>query len=117
MKQILMSFVLLAALSAPLSAEEFEGYLIDEMCSAKVLEKGGDAAKAHTKDCALMPNCKSSGYGLVTADGKFLKFDDDGDDMAATTLGFPSAGKDNIKAVVNGKLEGDTISVIAVQIM
>ena len=42
------------------------------------IQGGIDAAKSHTKDCALMPKCKASGYGVVTADGKFLKFDEDG---------------------------------------
>ena len=114
MKRILMSLVVLSALSAPLSAENVEGYLIDKMCSAKVLEQSGDAAKAHTKDCALMPNCKSSGYGVVTADGKFLKFDEDGDRMAAKALGFFSR-EDNIKVTVSGEVKGGTITVVAIQ--
>ena len=116
MKRILtIVVVLLVAISMPLAAEKFEGYLIDEMCSAKVVEGGADAAKAHTKDCALMPKCKAGGYGVVIGDGKFLKFDDDGDRMATKMLGF-SSDKDNIRTVVNGKLNGDTIEVVAVQL-
>ena len=71
MKRILIAVsILLVALSLPLSAETVKGYLIDKMCSAKVAKEGVDATKAHTKDCALMPDCKSSGYGVVNADGK-----------------------------------------------
>ena len=102
-------------MSMPLAAETVEGYLIDKMCSAKVAEEGVDAAKMHTKDCALMPDCKGSGYGVVTADGKFLKFDKDGDGMAAKVLGFTSR-KDNIKVTVNGEVEGSSIAVIAIQL-
>ncbi len=105
---------LLVAMSMPLAAETVEGYLIDKMCSAKVAEEGVDAAKMHTKDCALMPDCKGSGYGVVTADGKFLKFDKDGDRMAARMLGFTSK-KDNMKATINGEVKGDSIAVVAVQ--
>ena len=69
MKRILITVsMLFVALSAPLAAEKVEGYLVDKACSAKVVKGGVDAAKAHTKDCALMPNCKESGYGVVTAD-------------------------------------------------
>ena len=74
MKRMLVTIcTLLVALSAPLAAEAIEGYLIDKSCSAKLAKEGVDAAKTHTKDCALMPNCKNSGYGVVTEDGKFLK--------------------------------------------
>ena len=102
-------------MSMPLAAESVEGYLIDKMCSAKVAAEGVDAAKAHTKDCALMPNCKSSGYGVVTPDGKFLKFDEDGNEMAVKILGVTSR-KDNIKVTVNGSIKGDSIAVIAIQL-
>lgn len=102
-------------MAMPLAAEEVEGYLIDKKCSAKVAAEGVDAAKMHTKDCALMPDCKASGYGVVTEDGKFLKFDKDGDGMAVKTLGFAS-GKDNIRVFVNGEVKGDTIKVVAIQL-
>ena len=115
-KRILMTVcTLFVALSVPVAAEPVEGYLIDKMCSAKVAKKGVDAAKKHTKDCALMPDCKGSGYGVVTADGKFLKFDEDGDRMAAKVLGFAS-GKDNIKVTVDGEVKGSAITVKAIQL-
>jgi len=115
-KRILITISMLLALSAPLAAENVEGYLIDKMCSAKVVAGGVDAAKAHTKGCALMPKCKESGFGVVTADGKFLKFDSDGDSMAVKMLGF-SSSKDNIKVSVNGEVTGDSIKVKALQII
>ena len=116
MKRILMTvLMLLVALSAPLAAETVEGYLIDKMCSAKVAEEGVGAAKTHTKDCALMPNCRASGYGVVTADGKFLKFDTDGDRMAAKVLGFTSR-KDNIKVTVDGEVKDSSITVKSIQL-
>ena len=106
--------ILLVALSLPLSAETVKGYLIDKMCSAKVAKEGVDAAKMHTKDCALMPDCKSSGYGVVNADGKFLKFGADGDRMAAKMLGLEDR-EDNIKVSVSGTVKGSSMTVIAIQ--
>ncbi len=116
MKRTLITIsMLLAAMSMPLAAETVEGYLVDKACSAKVVEGGVDAAKMHTKDCAVMDNCKASGYGVVTSDGKFLKFDSDGDRMAFKVLGFTSR-KDNIKVTVNGEVDGDSIVVVAIQL-
>lgn len=115
MRILITVCTLFVALSAPLAAEKVEGYLMDKAWSARVAKEGVDAAKTHTKDCALMPNCKDSGYGVVTADGKFLKFDKDGDRVAARMLGFAS-GKDNIKATVNGEVKGSSIVVTAIQL-
>src|SRR5258708_6051760 len=45
--------------------------IVDVACSKKTAAAGdGDA---HTRECAL--GCKDSGFGILTADNKFLKFD------------------------------------------
>ena len=111
---LLLGCLLLAALAAPLPAETVEGYLVDKACSTEATS--AEAAKAHTKDCALMPACASSGYGLLTDDGRFLKFDEDGDRMAAKMLSIESR-KDNLRFSVSGTIEGGTIRVIAIQIV
>lgn len=116
MRQVLFAIVLSAALSSPLAAEAVEGYLVDKACSAKILKGGADAAKAHTKDCALSPDCKASGYGVVTDDGRFLMLDDDGGRMAAKTVGF-SSRENNLRVRVDGKVKDGTIAVIAVQLL
>ena len=46
--------------------------VIDVACS----KKAAATADAHTRECALA--CEKSGFGIVTADNKFLKFDADG---------------------------------------
>ena len=110
-KRLLLAISVMALFSSlPLAAETVDGYLVDKMCSAKLVEKGGEAAKMHTKACALMPDCKASGYGLVTADGKYLKFDEAGDEKAVTLLEGTDK-KDNIKVSVDGKVDGDNIVV------
>ena len=115
MKRFLITVcMLLVTLSAPLAAAKVEGYLVDKMCSAKVVKEGIEAAKAHTKGCAM--GCKDSGFGVVTADGKFIKFDKDGDGMALKMLGLTD-DEDNIKVQVNGEIKGDTMSVIAIQFL
>ena len=110
-KRLLLAISVMALFSSlPLAAETVDGYLVDKMCSAKIVEKGAGAAKMHTKMCALMPNCKASGYGVVTADGKYLKFDKAGDAKAVTLLEGTDK-KDSIKVSVDGKVDGDNIVV------
>lgn len=113
-RTIVTALLFLIALSAPLAAERVDGYLVDKMCSARIIEEGVDAAKAHTKECALKPACKKSGYGVVTAEGKFIKFDEDGDRMAVKMLEIAS-GDDDLEVVVNGDVDGSSMSVVAIQ--
>ncbi|MDA1316347.1 MAG: hypothetical protein O2968_23785 [Acidobacteria bacterium] len=111
MKRLLLAVCVMALFSSlPLAAETVDGYLIDKMCSAKIVEKGGGAAKMHTKMCALMPDCKASGFGVVTADGKYLKFDSAGDEKAVKLLEGTDK-KDSIKVSVDGKVDGSNITV------
>lgn len=117
MKGILISIsLLLLSATTPLAAEDFEGYLIDVMCSAKVLQAGPDVAQYHTKECALSANCKASGYGLVTADGRFLKFDEESNGMAVKFL-ETSAKDQGLKVTVNGEMNGDVLAVKAIQLL
>ena len=98
MKVFALSLTLLAGVAA---AESFSGTVVDVMCRTKDLS-------SHTRECALA--CAKSGYGLVTADGKFLKFDESGN--ARTFSALKKLGKDkDLKAKVSGKLAGDLIQV------
>ncbi|MBK5293822.1 MAG: hypothetical protein JJE04_19365 [Acidobacteriia bacterium] len=98
-----VSFLLLA-LSA--SAESWSGTVVDVMC------KGKDLA-SHTRQCAL--NCAKGGFGLVLADGKFVKFNEAGNAKTLAVLKSSAKEKD-IKAKVTGKLDGDVIQVELVEI-
>ena len=82
-------------------AESWNGTLVDVMCKNKDLA-------SHTTKCAV--GCAKSGYGLVTADGKFMKFDEAGNAKALTALKATSKEKD-LKAKVTGTLDGDTVQV------
>ncbi len=101
-------FGLTLLISAPLAAEPVEGILVDKACSGET--KSYDAAKKHSRDCAMMDDCKASGFGVVTKDGKFLKFDAAGDKQALEALG-KSSKQDNITVTVDGTVEGDSIKV------
>jgi len=99
-------FALALAILAPLAAAEtFSGTVVDVMC------RGKDLA-SHTRECAL--TCSKSGYALVTADGKFLKFDEGGNARALSQLKKLTKDKD-LKAKVSGTLDGDVLKVETIE--
>ena len=98
MKQFLFALTMLVPLAA---ADSFSGTVVDVMC------RGKDLA-SHTRECAV--TCSKSGYGLVTADGKFLKFDESGNARALSTLKRLTKEKD-LKAKVSGTVSGDVLKV------
>jgi hypothetical protein len=98
--------VLTLTLAAVASAADFTGTVVDVMC------RGKDLA-GHTRECAV--TCSKSGYGLVTADGKFLKFDESGNARTLTALKKSGKEKD-LKAKVAGTLDGDVLKVQAIDL-
>jgi hypothetical protein len=108
---------LAAALGCLAYAAEVQGILLDRECSPKIVQaKDQKAAQAHTRECALMPDCVKAGYGVFTADGKFILLDQAGNEKAATAL-KASKKKDNIRVQVTGDQAGDTMKVTAIKIL
>jgi hypothetical protein len=97
---------MLIACAGLAAGETFSGTVVDVMC------RGKDLA-GHTKECAI--TCSKSGYGLVTADGKFLKFDESGNARTLAALKKATKEKD-LKIKVTGTMEGDVIKVEAVEL-
>ena len=106
MKRLLFSLALLAAafLNA-VAADSYSGTVVDVMC------RGKDLA-SHTRECAL--TCAKSGFALVTAEGKFLKFDEAGNARTLSALKKLTKEKD-LKAKVTGTAEGDLLRVDAIE--
>jgi hypothetical protein len=92
---------MLIAYAGLAAAETFSGTVVDVMC------RGKDLA-GHTRECAI--TCSKSGYGLVTADGKFLKFDEGGNARTLAALKKATKEKD-LKVKVTGAMAGDVIKV------
>ena len=87
-------------------AESFSGTLVDVMC------KGKDVA-GHTRQCAV--NCAKGGYGLVLADGKFVKLDESGNAMALSKL-KTSTKFTYLNSKVTGKLDAAIIAVDSIDL-
>ncbi|MEI8134432.1 MAG: hypothetical protein WCH46_05040 [bacterium] len=65
-------------------AKSFKGYLMDKMCAKR---RAGDVEKMknHTKTCLTEEACAKSGYGVLVK-GKFIPFDQKGNELAAAYI-------------------------------
>jgi hypothetical protein len=82
--------------------------VVDVACS----KKAAADADSHTRECAL--TCQKSGFGIVTADKKFLKFDADGNAKMLAELKATDK-TDHLRVNVSGDVQGDTIKVSSVK--
>ena len=105
---LFLAAVALCALPALADTQTFQDVsLVDVNCSKKV----ADNPDAHTRDCAL--KCEKSGFGIITSDKKFIKFDADGNKQVVAALQASSA-KDHLRVDVTGDVNGDTMKVTSV---
>ncbi len=95
------------------SSPAWTGYLVDKMCGSRYVK--GDATAAaekgmkHSKACALDEDCAASGFGIIV-EGKYVKFDEAGDKIAADYLN-KSDKKSNFLVEVSGSKDGDILKV------
>lgn len=107
---MLATFVGLTALPFTASAETWKDVpVVDTLCLSKVK---ADPDK-HTTQCALQ--CVKGGYGLITTDGAYLKFDAAGNEKTVAAL-KATKRTDHVRAIVVGERDGDTIKVTSVSI-
>lgn len=97
------------ASSAGAQGQPVKGTLMDVACSSHHATEAG-YTESHDKKCLLMESCVKSGYSLVTADKKVLKFDKKGNDLALDLIKKADRDKD-WKVSVDGTVTGDTIAV------
>lgn len=109
MKKFVMILFAAMAISAFAADTTVKGHLVDLACAAEDGQKAGFGAK-HTKDCLQMPECVKSGYGVLTADKKVIKFDAAGNEQAKKFIAEMKATKD-VKVDVTGAVTGDSMTV------
>ncbi|MGA2712232.1 MAG: hypothetical protein ABSG41_03925 [Bryobacteraceae bacterium] len=107
-------------------AADIKGVLMDQKCSGTAdlrissstgsLVGGMIVAEAHTKECALMPECQKSGYGVYTSDNKFLKFDEEGNRKAIAAI-KASTKIDDLEVEVTGEVKDNTIKVATLKLL
>jgi hypothetical protein len=110
------ALVLFAAISIGAFAADttVSGYLVDVACGAEDGSKPGFGA-SHEKMCLQMPDCAKSGYGVVTDDKKFIKFDAAGNEQAKKFIATLKKKKD-IKIAVTGAVEGESMTVSKIEL-
>jgi hypothetical protein len=126
---MLRSFFFIIVAASVLNAAEIKGILLDKDCSSKAeesisagdssapaIEGGMLAAEAHTRECLRAPACEKSGYGVYTADRKFLLFDAAGNRKAIEALKL-SKRETDIRVQVTGEIQGDTIKVDTLKLL
>jgi hypothetical protein len=106
MKKLAILTAAASMLSVAAFAETLSGTLVDVMCKDKDLA-------GHTTKCAV--GCAKSGFGLVTGEGKFLKFDEAGNAKALAALKTTKKESD-LKAKVDGTVDGDNVQVSSIEI-
>lgn len=112
MKKIASLCVLLGlcAMPALAAAETYNNVpVVDVNCS----KKAAADPDSHTRACAL--KCEASGFGILTKDNRFLKFDAQGNTSVVDQLKV-SDKKDHLRADVSGDVEGDTLKVTSVKL-
>ena len=109
-----VSFLVLLGLAAMPALAAVETYkdvpVVDVNCSTKVAAD----PDSHTRACAL--KCAASGFGIVTKDKQFLKFDAEGNAKIADAL-KASDKKDHLRVDVSGDVQGDTLKVTSIKLL
>lgn len=101
---------LLALPFAAAAAETWKSVpIIDTLCLSKFK---ADPDK-HSTQCALQ--CVKGGYGLIEADGTYLKFDAAGNEKTVAALKATQKA-DHLRATIIGEKDGATIKVTSVSI-
>ncbi|MGH9509810.1 MAG: hypothetical protein ACRD2Q_12320 [Terriglobales bacterium] len=95
--------------------QKVSGYLVDIMCSSEHASEGDAFGAKHSKECLQMADCVKSGYAVLTAEKKVIKFDAKGNEEAKKAIAASSKDKD-FKVTVSGVVEGDSIAVASLQI-
>lgn len=114
-------FVLLVALVAsalPLLGADapkprkvtLKGTLMDIACATERADDLATLRIKHTRKCLQMPECEKSGYGLLTADDKVVRFDAAGNERAKALIASTQQEKE-IQVKVSGRLAGDVLTV------
>ncbi len=110
MRKVFLTLFFALALPLVVKAETWTGVpVVDNSCYAKVKAD----PDAHTRECAIQ--CAKSGYGIIAADGAYLKFDEAGNKKTLDLL-KKSTKKDHLRATVTGKRNGDTIQVESIKL-
>lgn len=105
---VLFGLSVFPALAAAASFQDVP--VVDVNCSRKVAAN----PDAHTRACALA--CARSGYGILTSDHQYLKFDAAGNKEILAEL-KNSNEKDHLRVNVTGEVQGNMLKVSSIKLL
>jgi hypothetical protein len=115
MRKLASLFVVfgMCALPAFAAVETYKDVaVVDVNCSTKAAVTADP--DSHPRSCAL--KCAGSGFGIVTQDKQFLKFDAEGNTKIVDAL-KASDKKDHLRVDVSGDVQGDTLRVTSIKLL
>ena len=110
MRKILCAAGLLLVLTGLCQATELQGVIVDWNCAESMIRIGREKTLRQNRPCSLMKNYKRAAYGLITDDKKLYRVDDPGNQHIVELLAN-TPDKDNLKVVVSGDVQGNTIKL------
>lgn len=116
MRGVLLSIGILLMAGCSACAAQLQGVIADWGCTRDMVEHGREATLKQRPDCSLVKNYSKAEYGLITDDKKFYKLDDAGNKQARSLLGN-TRDRDNLRVVVTGDLDGNTIKVASMSLL
>jgi hypothetical protein len=97
-------------LAGILSAAEMQGVIVDWNCVDSMVHNGRENTLKNNRSCSLMKNYQRAAYGLITSDNAFYRLEDPGNARILEML-RNTPDKDDLKVVVSGDIDGNTIKV------
>lgn len=116
MRRTLPTLALALAFTSISQAAEIQGVIADWNCVKRMVKDGREKTLQHDHACSLVKNYKRNDYGLITDEKKFYRLEDPGNQHVIELLGN-SHDKDNLRVLVRGDLEGNTLKVNNISIL
>lgn len=101
---------LISSLHCLAGAAEIQGVIADWNCTRDMVRNGREATLKQRRGCSLTQDYNRAGYGLITEDKRFYRLDEAGNQQARQLLA-DTPDKDNLKVIVTGDIQGDTLKV------
>ncbi len=116
MRRTVSVVCLTLGVSGALPAADLQGLVVDWRCAQPMVQHGREKTLQHDRSCSLMKNYQRSTYGLITDDNKLYKLDDPGNRHILQLL-RDQPDKDNLRVVVTGDLQGNTMKVTNISML
>lgn len=115
--QRILSITSLGLLLACIScAADLQGVITDWNCTQDMVRNGREKTLKQRHSCSLVKDFRRSAYGLITDDKKFYKIDPQDNDRIVQILS-DSPNKDNLKVVISGDLQGNTLKINTISML